>query len=322
MPDARVVVISHQFDPTVDYVVEELNKRSTPVMRFDVADFPETLSVAARFGDGEWRGHVDGRVHGFRLGCVSGIYFRRPTGFVFDPQMSGNERRWAAIQARLGFGGLLATLEPWLNHPSRIGFAEYKPVQLSTAAASGFRTPRTLLTNEPNSARAFVADLGRAICKPFGGSGINDEDGPRQLYATVVEPRDCDAPGIDGTMHLFQEYIPKAYDVRLNVVDGSFFAARIHASTAETHVDWRTDFDELSYEIVDTPECGRTSARRYLDALGLRFGALDFSIDESGQWWFLECNPNGQWAWIEDATGMPIAAAIADALENKRPRNG
>jgi glutathione synthase/RimK-type ligase-like ATP-grasp enzyme len=28
----------------------------------------------------------------------------------------------------------------------------------------------------------------------------------------------------------------------------------------------------------------------------------------------LEVNPNGRWAWIEDATGLPIAAAIADAL--------
>jgi hypothetical protein len=31
--------------------------------------------------------------------------------------------------------------------------------------------------------------------------------------------------------------------------------------------------------------------------------------------WFLEANPNGQGAWIENETGLPIAAAIADALE-------
>ncbi|MGH3405717.1 MAG: hypothetical protein ACRDRJ_24975 [Streptosporangiaceae bacterium] len=28
----------------------------------------------------------------------------------------------------------------------------------------------------------------------------------------------------------------------------------------------------------------------------------------------LEVNPNGQWAFIEQAAGLPIAAAIADAL--------
>ncbi|MGH3800408.1 MAG: hypothetical protein ACRDTD_09805 [Pseudonocardiaceae bacterium] len=32
----------------------------------------------------------------------------------------------------------------------------------------------------------------------------------------------------------------------------------------------------------------------------------------------LECNPNGQWAWIEDETGLPISSALADALEGYR----
>ncbi|GAA2408622.1 hypothetical protein GCM10010433_04210 [Streptomyces pulveraceus] len=33
-------------------------------------------------------------------------------------------------------------------------------------------------------------------------------------------------------------------------------------------------------------------------------------------WWFLECSPNGQWVWLEDAAGLSITAAIADLLEN------
>ncbi|GGK78199.1 hypothetical protein Sme01_23190 [Sphaerisporangium melleum] len=52
----------------------------------------------------------------------------------------------------------------------------------------------------------------------------------------------------------------------------------------------------------------------YLDALGLRFGAFDFALTRDGVPIFLECNPNGQWAWLADATGSPIAAAIADLL--------
>jgi D-alanine-D-alanine ligase-like ATP-grasp enzyme len=45
-----------------------------------------------------------------------------------------------------------------------------------------------------------------------------------------------------------------------------------------------------------------------------RFAALDFIVTPEDQWTFLEANPNGQWAWIEDATGQPIAEAIAAAL--------
>ena len=38
-----------------------------------------------------------------------------------------------------------------------------------------------------------------------------------------------------------------------------------------------------------------------------------------GPWWFLEVNPNGQWLWIEHATGLPIAAAVAAALRFTAP---
>src|SRR6266851_4864116 len=46
-------------------------------------------------------------------------------------------------------------------------------------------------------------------------------------------------------------------------------------------------------------------------------GALDFLVTPEGKWVFLEINPNGQWAWIEEETGLPIAAAIADALRSR-----
>jgi hypothetical protein len=40
---------------------------------------------------------------------------------------------------------------------------------------------------------------------------------------------------------------------------------------------------------------------------------------------FLEVNASGQWAWVEEATGMPIAAAIARLLSTHgavRQQNG
>lgn len=54
--------------------------------------------------------------------------------------------------------------------------------------------------------------------------------------------------------------------------------------------------------------------RSYLDSFGLLFGAFDFSVTPNGEWWFLECNPNGAWAWIEDRVQLPIANALADLL--------
>ncbi len=318
MSTARsVLILTDRFDPTADRVVAELNERGTPLFRCDVAEFPESLTVAAEIdpAGGEWSGSMRTARRSLDLAAVSGIYYRRPTRFAFHPELTDAEQRWAAIQAQMGFGGLLAAAGPWLNHPHRIGYAEYKPVGLRAAVACGLQVPRTLVTNDPEQARAFITSLGgRAVCKPFGGAGVTDTDGHHPVYATIVTPDEC-APSIARTMHLFQQWVPKAYEVRLTVIDGEFFAARIDAATAEGYTDWRADYDALTYTPIETPNFVRTRVTTLLGVLGLRFGALDFVVDPLGEWWYLECNPNGQWAWIEDETNMPIAAAIADALE-------
>ncbi|MGW4639272.1 hypothetical protein ACWEN6_12125 [Sphaerisporangium sp. NPDC004334] len=46
----------------------------------------------------------------------------------------------------------------------------------------------------------------------------------------------------------------------------------------------------------------------------LRGDRSDLTPD--GRHAFLEINPNGQFLWIEAATGLPISAAIADLLAN------
>lgn len=52
----------------------------------------------------------------------------------------------------------------------------------------------------------------------------------------------------------------------------------------------------------------------YLKRMNLNFGCFDFIVTPEGEYVFLECNPNGQWLWIEEETGMKISEAIADAL--------
>jgi glutathione synthase/RimK-type ligase-like ATP-grasp enzyme len=106
----------------------------------------------------------------------------------------------------------------------------------------------------------------------------------------------------------------------LTVVDGDLFATRIDAGSAEAVVDWRADYDHLTYMAVDVPAAVRVGVVALMGRLCLRFAALDFVVTPDGRWVFLEVNPNGQWAWIEDATGQPIAAAIATALQREAPQ--
>jgi len=71
--------------------------------------------------------------------------------------------------------------------------------------------------------------------------------------------------------------------------------------------------------VTDVPEPVRHGVRELLRGLGLRFAATDFVVTPAGEWYFLDLNPNGQWAWIEQETGLPICAAIADALSEGPP---
>jgi glutathione synthase/RimK-type ligase-like ATP-grasp enzyme len=55
-----------------------------------------------------------------------------------------------------------------------------------------------------------------------------------------------------------------------------------------------------------------------MQLMRVRFAAIDLIVTPNNDYTFLDANPSGQWAWIEDETGLPIAAAIADALEGRR----
>lgn len=77
-------------------------------------------------------------------------------------------------------------------------------------------------------------------------------------------------------------------------------------------MDWRAEYQSLTYEPITCPYGMGRALVRFLAGFGLNFGAFDFAVTADGAWWFLECNPDGRWAWLEDAAGLPITHAIAD----------
>lgn len=312
MAASSVLVLTQRFDPTADWVVDELNRRGAAVFRCDAADFPQRLMMAATLTGPRWSGtrELDGRT--LALDTLSGLYYRRPTGFESPDHLTESERAWSAAEARIGFAGVLSACDRWLNHPARIAHANYKPAQLAAATNAGLTVPPTIITNDPKAARAFAEQTGPVIYKPMSAAGVAYADGHRTIYATPVQAAELDDPAITRTAHMVQAWVEHAHAVRLTVVDDRMFAAAIHASTAEAHTDWRSDYGALRYEVTEVPSDQREAVRNLMRALGLRFGALDFLATEQG-WTFLEVNPNGQWAWI-DELAPSIAAAIADAL--------
>ncbi|MFD9482465.1 ATP-grasp ribosomal peptide maturase [Streptomyces sp. NPDC059991] len=308
-----VLVVTNLDDPTADLVIEELHDRGTPVVRFDSGDFPTTLSFAAHITSHGIRGSLTTPTRTADLTQIRSMYYRRPSGFAF-PHLDEQTARFAITQARYGLGGVMASLPNclYVNHPHRIGDAEFKPSGLAAAVASGFRVPATLITSDSIEARKFISQYQRVIYKPLA-TPLYRLDG----VSSTVKVEEVTAEEIDdsvsGTAHLFQHRVEKAADVRLTVIGDETFAVRINSDL----LDWRTDYSKLTYSVVELPPGAEASIRTYLNHFGLVFGAFDFAIDTVGQWWFLECNPSGQWAWLEPETGLPMTAAMANLLERK-----
>ncbi|MEU2609724.1 ATP-grasp ribosomal peptide maturase [Streptomyces albus] len=306
-----VLVVTMVDDPTADLVISELRGRGVPVVRLDSGDFPATLSVAAKITEEGVGGTLVTPTRTADLSHVRSLYYRRPSGFAF-PHLDEQDARFAVTQARYGLGGVLAALPGclYVNHPHRIGDAEFKPSGLAAAVASGFRVPPTLITSDPVAAKSFVEEHGPAIYKPLS-TPLYRVDG----VSCTVKVEEVTADQLDervaGTAHLFQQKVGKVADVRVTVIGDKVFSVRIDSGL----LDWRTDYERLSYSVVEPPDEVRTALRRYLAYFGLVFGAFDFALDRHGVWWFLECNPSGQWAWLEPATGLPMVAAMADLLE-------
>jgi hypothetical protein len=66
--------------------------------------------------------------------------------------------------------------------------------------------------------------------------------------------------------------------------------------------------------VVDLPDRLEKALLSYLDHLGLVSGSFDLAVDRDGEHHWLELNPNGQWGWLEEKTGLEMSAAFADLL--------
>lgn len=310
MTDTTVLVVTGM-DTTADAVIHELYSRGVPVARFDLGDFPAAVSFAAEFGK-DIAGRLETPSRSVDLARVRSLYYRRPTFSEFG-DLDPGDAQFAVAQARFGFSGTLQCLPDclYVNHPRKIAAAEWKPAQLETAARLGFCVPPTIVSNEQNAITAFAKTHGPIVYKPVTWSGYIRGDTAYGLYVREVDPAELNET-VTTTAHLFQAKVDKIADVRVTVVGAEVFCVRITSPLT----DWRENYDLVeSYTVIDPPEGMSGLLRAYLDHWGLVYGCFDFGIDRHGTWWWYECNPAGEWGWLQHHTGQPIASAFADVLE-------
>lgn len=319
-----VLVLTSITDVTADLVIEALNDRGAEVVRLDPADAVDVggVNFHARVGGSAdaWSGSLATATRRVRLEEVAAVYYRRPS-----PWNSGHpEAQTAAFiknEAKYGLGGLLYNLPGarYVNHPAATTAADFKPGQLQTAARLGFNVPATLLTNDVGEAARFAAEYEAVVYKPMRGMVHSGDGVAGAVWAQRIDPAALD-DSVSVTAHTFQaEVLGKVADARVTVVGGRTFAQAI--TSPEGALDWRRgDWRRLRYEPVAVPGPIAEKLHAYLNHYDLVFGAFDFALTgpegDPAQWWWMECNANGQWGWLPDSGH--IADAFARTLTEER----
>jgi glutathione synthase/RimK-type ligase-like ATP-grasp enzyme len=190
--------------------------------------------------------------------------------------------------------------------------ARWKLRQLQVAVHAGLSVPDTLITTDPTAAAGFLGE-GLAVVKTIADTRVVSSD--REIYAlTEPIPSNAELGSLPLAPTLFQRRIDKSADVRVTIIGDRVFPVQI-TTPSDAHLDFRDTEPELcTYTVVNLDSNVESACLRYLKAYGLRFGAFDFAKKNDGTLWFLECNPAGEWGWLEPATGLRITAALVDLL--------
>ncbi|MGH3823991.1 MAG: MvdC/MvdD family ATP grasp protein [Pseudonocardiaceae bacterium] len=239
----RVLVLTAPVDPTADMVLTHLNTDRVPFLRLDSAQFPAGIKLIRQIGEhAQWQADLNGA----SLDEVRTVYYRRPGRFEFDTSISLEAIPWCEGQARFGFWGVLESLPAtWVNPPSSVHQAEYKPRQLAHATAAGLMVPPTLVTNDPQAVADFAARQPHGIItKTLYARMPRAEDGRLSgvVYTSDVPPHRYHDSSIATTAHLFQAKLVKTADLRVTVIGESVFG---------THID---NPGPTSYPIPCSPE--------------------------------------------------------------------
>jgi len=300
-----------------------LEARGAEVMRFDTDRFPTEAQVAFSQEPGRelLRLSCDGQDVFLEPGDA--IWYRRARwGGLLPQDMDRQLRHGCVVESEALLRGIMAAARCFvMDPPERVRERGHKPYQQRLARELGLATPRTLMTNDPVEARAFIASCpGGAITKMLSAFAVIGEAGEEQVvFTTSLREEHLDKlDGLRFAPMVFQERLQKRLELRITVVGSRMFAAAVDSQrTAGAEVDWRERGVSLlgSWSRYELPAEVERALVRYMERIGMQYSAIDMIVEPDGRHVFLEANPAGECFWLEHyAPHFPLTEAIADVL--------
>jgi glutathione synthase/RimK-type ligase-like ATP-grasp enzyme len=322
----RILIVTNSADLHADLVAQKLASRSQRPFRIDLDAFPRDYILDVEFSSGEWLGRVSHLPSNdaVAVGDIGAVWLRKPAPFHFvSDDLSPQERAYAQMETEHVLFSVLYSLRCyWMSHPLSIRGALWKGEQLQRATRMGFRVPRSVISNRPASVRRFKADFAedmifKAMSSPSLGADVVPQS--QRVIAGLRTTRVTDDGMLDAVRELpslFQEYVPKQYELRVTVIGAEAFAARIYSQDDErTATDFRDMSADIRYRAERLPSMFARQCVEFVHSYGLTFGALDFIVTPKDEYVFLENNPVGQFLFVEQLVPeLMMLDALADRL--------
>ncbi|MCT7602385.1 hypothetical protein [Aliarcobacter butzleri] len=232
---------------------------------------------------------------------IKSIYFRK----IFLPDLLDYDEDYRNFMHKEIYNFIVGLADSFdgkvLSKPSLLRQVENKVYQLHLAKKLDFLIPKSIITNDENYINNKL-ELNNWIVKPLSMGKITEN---KKILTNILTSK---VHNIEFSPSYFQSKIEKDYELRVTYINGFFYCVRIDSSK----VDWRDD-KSVKYTLIDTPNIVKKECSKFLEETGLVFGAFDYMVKEN-QYYFLECNPNGQWLWLETELNLDISNKILEYL--------
>lgn len=318
-----ILILSDKFDKHADIVCGKLDALKGNYFRFNL-DTDSLKTSYMTFSAGKWTVTQNGIT--VNSNNFEKVWVRRAfvevsleEANINDPGFKIWRGEWN--KTLLGLYNSLKFIE-WLNPLAKSYQAENKYLQMDRANEVGFLLPPLIVSNSKAELVNFTEKYGNVVMKLMNQEFYQDADGGfKGLYVNKVSMSDLsDFEKIGENPIVLQAYVNKSYEVRYTIVGEDHHVCQIQSQKSElASVDWRRyDIPNTPHYPMQPPVEIKEKVNKFMQSLDLQFGAMDFIVTPSGDWYFLEINTMGQWLWIEDLTGLGISDSIVNILLTKK----